>query len=156
MAALLELARGLRRIEGPKAVILASSGIRQAESSAVLEQLEAEFAAADITLYSLFFKKSEAERNRYRLSPTQTQDDFLEKAWFENATSAVGGTLLEVAESAEPLFERIALELSASYLLEIEVAPGDRNGEPHRVTINVNRAGVDVRGRKQYVIPAVK
>ena len=63
---------------------------------------------------------------------------------------------LRVIGTAEPFFARVATELSAAYLVGVEVAAADRDGRPHRVEVKVNRPGLDVHGRKQYVIPADK
>jgi VWFA-related protein len=154
--ALATLGRGLRQIAGPKTVVLVSGGIFRPESTSSFASVEAEFAAAQITLYTLFFEKSEQSGNRYRLSPTQREDDRVGEDGLANVTSAAGGTLLRVIGTAETFFTHVATELSASYLLGIEVEPADRDGRPHRVSIKVNRRGLDVHGRKQYVIPTGK
>jgi hypothetical protein len=118
--------------------------------------VEAEFAAAQITLYTLFFEKPEYSAARGRVSPTQGADDRLLEDGLANVTSAAGGTFLRVIGTAEPYFARVATALSASYLLGIEVAPAESDGRPHHVGLKVKRPGLDVHGRKQYVIPADK
>jgi hypothetical protein len=148
------LGRGLRQLPGPKTIVLVSGGILRPESMSSFGDVEAELAAAQITLYTLFFEKSEYSAGRYRQSPTLGEDDRIFEDGLANVTSAAGGTFLRVIGTAETYFERVATELSASYLLGIEVAATDRNGKPHRVDIKVKRSGLDVRGRKQYVIPA--
>jgi hypothetical protein len=76
----------------------------------------------------------------------------LEKAAVENATSAAGGTFIEAVGSVDQHFERVAAELSGSYLLGIDVEERDRDGKPHRVQVEVRRRSVEVRARRQYVI----
>ena len=63
---------------------------------------------------------------------------------------------MEAIGSWGQYFDRIATELSGSYVLGIEVEPSDRNGRPHQVSVKVKRRGVDVRARAQYVIPRDK
>jgi hypothetical protein len=56
----------------------------------------------------------------------------------------------------EPAFERVATEMAGSYLLGIEVTTSDRDGRPHLVAVKINRPGLEVRSRKQYVIEPEK
>lgn len=155
--ALKGLSQELQKLAGPKVMVLVSSGIRSPESGSSFASMAREFAAAEITLYTLFIEKSEYNLARGRPSPAALRDDDqLEQRELGNATSAVGGTFVHAIGTIEPFFQRIATELSASYLLGIEVDADDRDGRPHQVTIKVTRKDVDVHGRKQYVIPVVK
>lgn len=153
--ALRALGRGLRRLPGPKTLVLVSGGVYTPESNGAFKLVEEELAAAEITLYTLFFEKSEYHAGRYKLSPTIGADDRLMEDGLANVTSAAGGTFLRVVGSAEAPFGQVARALSGSYVLGIDVEAPDRDGKPHRVAITVTRAGVDVHGRKQYVIPAI-
>jgi len=87
-----------------------------------------------------------------RLSPTYSEDQGLEKEAVENATSAAGGTFIEAIGTFGQYFERVATELSGSYLIGIDVDERDRDGKPHRVQVEVRRRAVEVRARRQYVI----
>jgi VWFA-related protein len=154
--ALRTLGRGLRQIDGPKTILLISGGILTPESTSSFSELERELAAAQVMLYTLYFEKSPYSAARVRNSPSLQDDDRIEADGLANATAAAGGTLLTVIGTVEPYFERVATELSASYLLAIEVTPADRNGRPHRVDVKVSRTELVVRSRKQYVIPPEK
>jgi VWFA-related protein len=154
LEALKSLARALRQLEGPKTMVLVSGGLMTPESMSSFTDLESELAASQITLYALYFEKVSNNVARAGLSPTQADDDRIEEYGLENVASAAGGTILRVIGPAETYFARVATELSAAYLLGIEVEPGDRNGKPHRVEIKVQKPGLDLHGRKQYVIPA--
>jgi VWFA-related protein len=156
LEALRDLAAGLRKIPGPKVLVLVSGGMPKPESTFDFDGVAREFAASEITLYTLFIEKAASSKVRYRQSPTQDDDDRLEQFELGNTTSVVGGTFVQVIGQVEPHFQRIAAELAASYLLGIEVDPADRDGCPHRVTIKANRRDLDVRGRKQYVIAVPK
>jgi VWFA-related protein len=154
--ALRTLATGLKQIDGPKTVVLVSGGILPPESTSAYTALHEPLAAAQASLYTLFFEKTPYSGNRAGKSPTILDDDQLEAEGLENVTSAAGGTLLRVIGQVEPYFTRVATELSASYLLGIEVQASDRDGKTHRVEVKVNRPGLEVRARKQYVIQAEK
>ena len=150
------LGRGLRQIDGPKTIVLISGGQLPPESNSSFAALEGELAAAQVTLYTLYFEKSPYSAQRTMSSPSLMEDDRVEADGIANVTSAAGGTLLNVIGTVEPYFERVATELSASYLLGIEVMPADRDGKPHRVSVKVSRPDLDVRARKQYVIQPEK
>ena len=64
--------------------------------------------------------------------------------------------MLHAIGTLDHYFDQVAREISAEYLIGIEVSPEDRDGKPHRVEVEVNRKDVDVRARRQYVITPVK
>jgi hypothetical protein len=78
----------------------------------------------------------------------------MEQSGVENVTGAVGGTFIHVVGQIDAAFQRVAREISGTYLLGIEVTPEDRDGTPHFVNVKVNRRNVEMRARRRYVIPA--
>ena len=105
-----------------------------------------------MNLYTVFLPRYNFETLLGIESPTQVEDEGLERQGIENMTSAAGGTLLEVTGDFEPALDRVAREISASYLLAVEVSAADRDGRPHRVDVKVGRKDVQIRSRRQYVI----
>jgi hypothetical protein len=91
-----------------------------------------------------------------RLSPDPFGDDRVDRFGLENVTGAAGRTFIPIVGRMEPFFERVAIELSGSYVLGIEVMTSDRDGRPHQVEVKVNRPGLEVRARRQYVIEPEK
>ncbi len=153
--ALVLLADALTGVDGPKTVVLISGGLTVPDESpgAAYSRLEAAFGAAQVTLYTVFLERSSLfGQVAYQPSPSALDDDRLEMAGIENATSAVGGTLMLGIGTLDQYFDRVITELSGSYLLGIDVAAADRDGRPHLVDVKVNRPGVEVRARKRYVI----
>jgi VWFA-related protein len=150
--ALRALAGGMQKIQGPKTVVLVSGGLPTPETAAVYPIIEQAFAAAQISLYTLYVERMSFGQVNRKPSPDPLGDDRIEAFGLENITSAAGGAFIPIIGQMEPYFERVAIELSGSYLLGIEVAAGDRDGRPHQVEVKVNRPGLDVRSRKQYVI----
>ena len=151
--ALERMAGGLRQMAGPKTVILVSGGLPDPESTYVFSSIERAFAAAQISLYTLYIERMQYGQAKIkRLPPNPSADDRLEGFGVENVTSAVGGAFIPIYGQVEPAFERVATELSGSYLLGIEVTSGDRDGKPHMVEVKVGRPGLEIRSRKQYVI----
>jgi len=120
-------------------------------------RIERALARAEVSLYALYFERSSLGQAREKPSPTQSEDDSLGRWGVENLTSSVNGTLINATGTIEAHLERVARELSGSYLLGIEVSPSDRDGRPHKVDVRLNRGGVDVRARREYVIePALE
>ena len=152
--ALASLAEGLAGVEGPKTVFLVSGGLPMPDqhSLAAFDKLESTFAAAQISLYTLYLEWSPFGRPRYKPSWTAVLD-IREESWgLENATSVTGGTLMDGIGTLEQYFDRVVTEMSGSYLLGVEVTSADRDGRTHSVNVKVNRRGVDVRARKRYLI----
>ena len=67
---------------------------------------------------------------------------------------ATRGAYLRVIGSPEGAMKRILRELSGYYLIGVEPDERDRDGRPHRLNVSVGRAGVTVRSRREFVLPA--
>jgi VWFA-related protein len=156
--ALFALGEALAGIEGPKTVVLISGGMPMPDirGGEAFDRLGEAFAAGQASLYTVYLERSFFGHANGQVSPTQMEDDALERDGIENATSVTGGTLLRGVGTLEQYFDRVITELSSSYLLGVEVAPSDRDGRPHQVDVKVARRGVDVRARKRYVIEAAR
>lgn len=146
------LAELLSSIPRPKTLVVVSGGLTPPVSPAEHLRVAAAMVSAQVNLYTLLL-----ERYRFGLptgppSPTAADDDSLERVGIEDVTAASGGTLLRATNDFQPEFDRVLHELSGSYLLGVDVQAADRNGSPHNVNVSVNRPGVSVRSRKQYVI----
>ena len=151
--ALHQLADGLQQLEGPKTMVLVSGGLPMPEATQSFSRLSSAFARGQVSLYTVFVEMLSQGTVRARQSPTALDDDRVEADGIENLTAASGGALLRAIGTVESTLGRVALELSGSYLLGIEVTPGDRDGTPHFVDVAVGRRDVVVRARQQYVIP---
>jgi VWFA-related protein len=150
--ALRRLAGLLSSIPRPKTLVLVSGGFPAPISPTGFSLVASALAAGQVNLYSLYLEKDQFGSALGQPSPTAFEDDSLERYGIENVTSEAGGTLMLVNGDFEPHFDRVVRELSGSYLLGVEVEAGDRDGNPHRVEVKVNRTGVSIRSRKQYVI----
>jgi Flp pilus assembly protein TadD len=62
------------------------------------------------------------------------------------------GGLFRMVGTGDAIFERLASELSAYYLLGVEEAPRDRDGKRHRIDVEVRRRNVSVRSRRAFVL----
>ncbi len=158
--ALHAVADGLSQIPGPKTIVLVSGGLGIPETSTAFDPLEPALAAGQVTLYTLYIEHMSLGQVARRISPSYAWDDRIDAMGLENVTAAAGGVMVRVTGEVEAAFDRLATEMSGSYLLGIEVEAADRDGKPHAVDVRVNRRGVEVRARRQYVIepemPGVK
>lgn len=150
--ALRHLAGLLSSIPRPKTLILVSGGFPPPVTPTEFAPVALALATAQVNLYSLYLEKYQLGTVAGKPSPTVAEDESLSRFGIENVTAAAGGTLLLVTGEFEPLLDRVSRELGGSYLLGVEVQPADRDGNPHRVDVRVNRDGLSVRSRKQYVI----
>lgn len=64
-----------------------------------------------------------------------------------------GGTFLEVNTSANSAIDRLVREMSAYYLLGVEVDDADRDGRAHLIQVKVNAKDSAVRNRASVLIP---
>lgn len=154
--ALRDLADVLRQIPGPKTVVLISGGLGVPETVRSFDPLEPALASGQVMLYTLYMERMSLGQVKRELSPSFTEDDRLNSFGIENVTAAAGGTLVRVIGSVESAFDRVATEMSGSYLLGIEVEPADRDGKSHAVEVKVNRPGAQVRARRRYMIEPEK
>jgi VWFA-related protein len=152
--ALTQLAEDLRQVEGPKTMLLLTGGLPMPDLRvlAAFQRIESSFSAGQVTLYTLFFERSQFGRVSMKISPSAVEDDQLEQDGAENLTSAAGGTLLRAIGTMDQYVDRLMTELSGAYLLGIEATAADMDDRPHLVRVKVRRPGVDVRARKQYLI----
>jgi VWFA-related protein len=150
--ALRRLAGLLSSIPRPKTLVLVSGGFPPPVTATEFTPVAMALAAAQVNLYSIYLQKDVSGTSAAQPSPTPAQDEWLTRSGIENVTGAAGGTLLLVTGEFEPLLDVVSRELAGSYLLGVEVAAADSDGHPHRVEVRVNRTGLSIRSRRQYVI----
>jgi VWFA-related protein len=147
-----QVAETFRKVPGPKTLVLVSGGMTDPESFSYYSRLSEVLAAGQISVYTILVERMQFGDTSARQSPTPSEDDRLQSNGAENLTAAAGGTVMRVVGQVEAGFDRVASEMSAAYLLGIEVATSDRDGKPHFVEVKTTRPGLQVRARKQYVI----
>jgi len=153
----------LGSVDGPKTAVLISAGlvsdnrVEGTASSRDLTALARAAASARVSLFVLHLDRSflDAMSAERRSTATTPMDDASVTATgLETLSGASGGTLLRVVAGADAAFERIAREISATYILGVEPAPADRNGKPHRIDVRVRRPGARVSHREEVLLPA--
>lgn len=146
------LMAALRKVEGPKAVVLLSQGLVPDRDRSDDLWLGPAAAAAQVTFYIIQLEPAMFDASVGRPSPTAFQDQRMLLDTLELMGDAGGGATFRVIGSADFAFKRIATELTAAYLLSFEPVEAERNGRPHRIEVKVNRPKVLVRARREFNI----
>jgi VWFA-related protein len=154
---------GLRRIlerlaliDGPKSLILISEGLAVDDTSELrsIVQLAGQARTAiNVMLIDL-------QRGDVTISeqpPTELQDRRIQVSGLEALATMSRGSLFHIAGTGEPIFDRLASEISALYILGVEQRPSDSKGDRHRIDVEVRRRDVTIRSRQAFVLsPTLK
>jgi VWFA-related protein len=136
----------------PKVLVYISEGMVLDRERAQLSWLGPRAAAAHVTVYALHLMQSEMDASRARPNATYMADRAVEEDGLALMTGATRGDVFRITGNSDFAFQRLANELSGYYLLGFEAEPGDRNGRPHAIKVDVRRNGVTVRSRREFTI----
>jgi VWFA-related protein len=149
--ALRDLLERMTYIEGHKSLVLISEGLAIEENA----EIESIVALAGRARTSINVMSVDLYRNDITITeapPTQTQDRRLQMGGLEGLAMLSRGSLFHVVGTGEQIFERLASELSAYYLLGVEQRPSDSKGDRHRIDVEVRRRDVTIRSRQAFVL----
>ena len=152
----------LGNIDGPKTGILISAGLISGErvgdldTDALVRSVARSAAASRVSLFVLhldtsFLDSLSAEHGQRPIM--SFADAHMLRSGLEILAGSSGGAMQNVVAGADAAFERIAREISATYVLGVEPAPGDSDGKPHRIQVRVRRPGTEVRSRTELIAP---
>ncbi|MBI3049102.1 MAG: VWA domain-containing protein [Acidobacteria bacterium] len=142
---------GLSVIEGQKTLILISEGM-VLESPSDLDFVIRAAAYARVSVHVLVLDVPRHDITVSRLAPTATEDRDMQVQGLGDLAAGTRGSLYYVAGTGEGIFERLATETLAYYMLGVEQAPGDRDDRQHRIDVEVRRQNVTVRSRRAFVL----
>jgi VWFA-related protein len=141
----------LRYAEGPKSLILISEGMAIDNQNEVRSLVQLAGAArTSINIMAVDLRRADATVGQQ--SPTESQDRRIQMEGLESLASMSLGSLFYIAGTGDPIFDRLSSELSAHYLLGVEQKPSDRQGDRHRIDIEVRRRNVTIRSRQAFVL----
>src|SRR6478672_802612 len=164
LAGLEALLRALEKIPGRKAVVFVSAGLLVSDRSAgrpdvgdIARVMGQSAARATATVYTVHIDTTLGVGPPSRKgpgSPEMARDRALYGNWLSDFSQSAGGRLIYVpVGTADFAFDRVLRETSAYYLLGVEPAAADRDGQPRKLGVKVNRRGVSVRSRQWVVVP---
>jgi VWFA-related protein len=149
-----EVLRAMQSLDGPKTLILMSEGFTVLDAG-LTSELGALAAATRTSIYALKLDNQLFDiSNSGRVQANDPRFNVRFEG-LEALADAARGTIFNVTGTGSQLFAHIESELSGYYLLGVESDPGDRDGRPHAIRIDVSRRGATVRTRRQLLnVPA--
>ena len=166
VGALRGVVRALGGIPGRKILVVVSGGLiandrshGRAQSGLEISALGREAAQANLALFALHLDWSffESLNSRSGLRTSYFRDSNLAATGLEMVAGYAGGSVARVhGTSPDPAFDRVLKETSGYYLIGVEAADADRDGEAHPIRVRVKRGGAQVRNRTFVTIPAAK
>jgi hypothetical protein len=154
LTALRSLVSRLTPIEGPKTLILVSEGLVIDRQMELLSWVSDETAQSRVSIYALRIIPPVFDVNDVRQNFTAALDQDLAARGLAMLVGRARGAYFSVIGPGQFVFDRLSLEMTGYYLLGFEPEASDRNGKSHGIAVNVNRAGVSVRARRQFIAPA--
>jgi VWFA-related protein len=149
VSAFARLLGSLRDVDGPKSLIVLSQGLMLQGSHAEASELANLAAEARVNVNVLLFDTPQGDASMARPSETAQEDRALREGGLDTFASRSRGSLFRVLANPQYVFDRIASEISAHYMLGVEPAEKDRDGKAHQIRVVVARKGVSVRARRQ-------
>ena len=146
------LLRKLALLEGQKTLILMSEGLVIDDVSGDIDEIARLAARARASVNVLLMDVPRVDVTQALLPPTPTQDRALQTKGLEDLAMASRGTLFQVMGTGQAAFDRLTSELSGYYVLGVEETPGDRNGKPHRLDVQILRRGLTLRSHRAFVL----
>jgi VWFA-related protein len=151
VAGLANILRQLTTVDGHKSLILLSEGLAL-EDQNELRRLVGLAGAARTSINVMVLDLQRGDVTIGETPPTETQDRRIQMQGLEGLATMSMGSLFYVAGTGDPIFERLSSEISAYYLLAVEQRPKDREGDRHRIDVDVRRRGVSIRSRQAFVL----
>jgi VWFA-related protein len=154
LTALERLIEALQPLPGPKHLLLITTGgYLPIDELSILKRVSGVAAAARVHVHALQVSTA-TEIARTDTSgpppPPLNQDASLSAT----LASETGGVVVTTS-AGEGAFTRVSRELAGAYELSFETTAADRDGKPHRITVDVPaRSGSLVRARREFTYRA--
>lgn len=144
LAQLESLLDQLALIDGPKTLVLVSPGMFTDDANEVRDLVRrATRARTTIHVVTVEQRLVAGDAGNPRRAVGSLADRQLELEGLQEAAAGTGGGFYRPLGDGAEVFARIASEISASYVLGVELQPDDRTRD--RVTVDVRRRGVTLR-----------
>ena len=151
MAGLRQLLQRLATVEGPKSLILISEGLAVDDPTEINNVVRlAGLARTSINVMLVDLSSNDVTINEN--PPTQSQDRRIQMEGLQALAVMSRGSLFHIVGTGEQIFDRLASEISAYYLLGVEQRPGDERDERRRIDVEVRRRDVTIRSRQAFVL----
>jgi VWFA-related protein len=145
-----QMLQRLALVEGSKSLILISEGLAIDDPSE-MNQIVALAGRARASINVMLVDLSRGDITINERPPTESQDRRIQMQGLEALAVMSRGSLFHIVGTGEQIFERLASEISAYYMLGVEQRPGDERSERRRIDVTVRRRDVTIRSRQAYV-----
>jgi VWFA-related protein len=153
----------LKGVEGRKTLVVVSAGIPTGDRSggrlymrSDVMQLAKEAQMSGVLLYTLHLNTAFLDAfspDAPSLAQTAMREANVYARGLDLFNGNANGTFFEVNTGANFAIDRMVREMSAHYLLGVEVDDADRDGRPHLIQVKVSQGDSAVRNRASVVIP---
>jgi VWFA-related protein len=135
----------------PKTVVFISEGLAIDRDMSELIWVGPLAERGRASLYVLHLMPPPSDAAVARPSPTRSEDISMAEEGLSVMAGLARGTVFRVVSSAEYAFSRLSREISGYYLLSFEPEGGDRDGEAHKIKIQVpGRRNIEIRARQEF------
>ena len=134
----------------PKTIVLLSEGLLIDRDLSDVAWVAPRASAAHIILYVLQLDSPDMDASVQRMSPSRGADREIMRQGLDHLAGLARGDVFRVIGNADFAFQRLGLEMSGYYLLSFEPEPGDRDGKPHKIKIDVARKDLHLRSRREF------
>ena len=158
-----EVVGTLKVLEGRKTVIVISAGVPTSDRSggrlymrSDAMQLGKDAQMAGILIYTLHLNTAFLDSfspDAPSLQQTAMREASIFARGLDLFNGYSGGTFFEVNTGANFAIDRLVREMSAHYLLGVEVQDTDRDGRHHLIQVKANQKDSSVRNRASVLIP---
>ena len=138
--------------ETPKTIVYISEGLLVDREQSDIAWVGPRAAAAHVTLYVMQLDAPEVEANTRNTSPSRGDDRNVLRDGLDRLAGLAKGDVFRIVANPDFAFQRLGLELSGYYLLSFEPDPGDRDGKPHKIRIDVRRKDLQLRARREFTV----
>ena len=144
----------LAPVDGPKGLVLVSEGLyTDPQLRDELRTFAADAERARVSLYSLHLDAPLADATTGGGSTITARrlDDLVGFDGMADLALSARGTALRVVADPLAALAQVERELSGYYLLAFERQADDKDGAHIKIDVSVNRPGIDVRARREFV-----
>jgi VWFA-related protein len=146
-----QMLQRLTLVDGAKSLILISEGLA-IDNSSEMDQIVALAGRARASINVMLVDLGRNDITISERPPTESQDRRIQTQGLEALAVMSRGSLFHIVGTGEQIFDRLASEISAYYLLGVEQRPGDDRDERRRIDVQVRRRDVTIRSRQAYVL----
>ena len=149
------IVESLTSIDGAKTMVLVSASLAINEPrdlEGVIARAQASRTSFAVLVVDPFFEDGNNVASQpHDQAPNTNEDRRLRSEGLEELAADGRGSVYRIAGKSDGVFDRIALEMSASYVLGVESVADDARKSTRKLEVAVKRQGVRVQNRQAYV-----